>query len=246
MVPPEDPQLLPDGVFSFGQVVPGNYQIRARGQTDPAGAALFAVYSLQVLGNDVENIQMALRPGAMLSGWLTVESKRGTKPPAPAPRPRARAVHRRQRLRRRADGQRPARRDVRAARPHGGRSTSSWSTACLRLGAEERAHRGTDITDRQFYVTRAGEVRDVRVTITGRHGPGHRRRAERAQPARRQHRRADLSRATRCSGCAPTGGCASPTPIARDGSPCRGCRPASTWRSRRRPSTKATSDAAIG
>src|SRR5262249_26889546 len=42
MVPPEDITMLPDGHFQFGHVVPGRYQIRARGQTDPAGAALFA------------------------------------------------------------------------------------------------------------------------------------------------------------------------------------------------------------
>lgn len=81
IVPPEDPNLLPDGTFSFGRVVPGNYEIRARGQTDPLGAALFAVFSIQILGNDVNGVQMMLRPGAVLDGRLQVESRRGTKPP---------------------------------------------------------------------------------------------------------------------------------------------------------------------
>ena len=66
-----------------------------------------------------------------------------------------------------------------------------------------------------------------------RRAPGHRRGAERATAARGQHRRADLLRARRCSGCGRTAGCASPTPIARGGSPCRGCPPASTSRSPR-------------
>ena len=68
--------------FLFGHVVPGHYQIRARGQTEAAGAALFAVFSIEVLGNDIDGIRMTLRPGAVIDGRLTVEtSKRGTKPP---------------------------------------------------------------------------------------------------------------------------------------------------------------------
>lgn len=81
MVPPEDPSILPDGRFSFGHVVPGHYQIRARGQTDPAGAALFGVFSLEVMGTDIAGIRMTLRPGAVIEGTLAVEPRRGTKPP---------------------------------------------------------------------------------------------------------------------------------------------------------------------
>ncbi|HEX4564980.1 MAG TPA: carboxypeptidase-like regulatory domain-containing protein, partial [Vicinamibacterales bacterium] len=47
---PEDITLQPDGRFQFSNVVPGRYQIRARGQTDPAGAALFAVFPADVMG----------------------------------------------------------------------------------------------------------------------------------------------------------------------------------------------------
>ena len=82
MVPPDDPSILPDGRFSFGHVVPGHYQIRARGQTDPAGAALFAGFSLEVLGADIGGIRMTLRPGAVIEGTLAVESRRGTRPPS--------------------------------------------------------------------------------------------------------------------------------------------------------------------
>jgi hypothetical protein len=82
MIAPEDPQLFPDGRFSFTGVAPGRYQIRARGQTDPDAAALFAVFSLDVSGTDVDGIEMTLRPGAVLDGTLTIESKTGAKPPA--------------------------------------------------------------------------------------------------------------------------------------------------------------------
>lgn len=81
MVPPEDPAIFPDGRFSFGGVVPGRYQIRARGVTDPLGVALFAVFSLDVRGNDVSGVRMTLRPGAILEGTLAVDNRHGTTPP---------------------------------------------------------------------------------------------------------------------------------------------------------------------
>jgi Carboxypeptidase regulatory-like domain len=82
MVPPDDISLEPDGRFAFGHVAPGRYQIRARAQTDPSAAALFAVFSTDVAGRDIEGIRMTLRPGALLDGRLTIDNRRGTKPPA--------------------------------------------------------------------------------------------------------------------------------------------------------------------
>jgi hypothetical protein len=166
MVPPEDPKLLPDGQFNFGQVVPGHYQIRARGQTDAVGAALFAVFSLTVLGGDIDGIQMMLRPGAVLDGRLVVESKRGTKPPLfPSIRVRAPFVD--------------------------GNSFGDALTGTVQLdgtfalrGLMKGAHQlvldglqppwvlksvlfhGTDITDQQLDVVEREQFRDVRVTIT--------------------------------------------------------------------------------
>ena len=166
MVPPEDPQLLPDGVFSFGHVFPGNYQIRARGQTDPNAAGLFAVYSLQILGADVESIQMTLRPGAILEGWLIVESRRGTKPP-PLPLIRVRAPF--------TDGNNFGDALTGTVQPDGTFALrglmagphqivldglpAPWVLKSVQL-------RGTDITDRQFDITGREYFRDVRVTIT--------------------------------------------------------------------------------
>jgi hypothetical protein len=166
MVPPEDPQLLPDGTFSFGQVVPGNYQIRARGQSDAAGGTLFAVYTLQVLGNDVENIQMTLQPGASLSGWLTVETRRGVKPPLlPLARVRAPFI----------DGNSFGDALTGHVLPDGTFALRGLMTGEHQLVVDglpppwvlkSVIYKGNDITDRKFRVTGREEFRDVRVTIT--------------------------------------------------------------------------------
>ena len=79
--PPQEPSILPDGRFSFGHVAPGRYQIRARGQTEPAGSSLFAAFSIDVVGRDVEGLRLPLRPGAVIDGRVTVENRHGSKPP---------------------------------------------------------------------------------------------------------------------------------------------------------------------
>jgi hypothetical protein len=81
IAPPEDITILPDGAFVFGHVVPGRYQIRARGQSDPGGPALFAVFSADVMGADVQGISMTLRPGAHVDGRVAVDAKHATRPP---------------------------------------------------------------------------------------------------------------------------------------------------------------------
>jgi Carboxypeptidase regulatory-like domain len=78
---PQQPQISPDGRFSFTGVAPGRYQIRARAQTDPSAPALFGVFSVEVFGVDVEGIRLVLRPGAVLDGTVTIESVRGGRPP---------------------------------------------------------------------------------------------------------------------------------------------------------------------
>jgi hypothetical protein len=81
MIAPEAPALFPDGRFTFNGVAPGHYQIRARGQTDPDAPALFGVFPIEVSGTDVDGIAMTLRPGAVLDGTLTLDSRKGAKPP---------------------------------------------------------------------------------------------------------------------------------------------------------------------
>jgi protocatechuate 3,4-dioxygenase beta subunit len=81
MAPPEDISIQADGRFAFNDVVPGRYQIRARGQSDSAGAALFAVFPVDVMGTDVEGISMTLGPGALVGGHVIVDAKHGTRRP---------------------------------------------------------------------------------------------------------------------------------------------------------------------
>lgn len=170
MVPPDDPKLLPDGTFSFGEVVPGHYQIRARGETDPGGIALFGTFTLQILGNDVQDITIFLHQGAVLDGRVTVSNTRGTKAPhSSSIRVRAPFV------------------DGNAFGDSLTGTVQADGTFALR-GMMKGAHqvvvdglpppwivesvffRGTDITDVQFDVVQREQFRDVRLTIsdTGR------------------------------------------------------------------------------
>ena len=82
MIAPEDVSIQPDGRFAFGHVAPGRYRIRARGQTDAPDGALFAIFSTEVLGHDIDGIRMMLRPGAALEGTLTLDNRHATMPPA--------------------------------------------------------------------------------------------------------------------------------------------------------------------
>jgi len=79
-VSPEDASIQPDGHFTFDNVVPGRYQIRARGQTG-SGASLFAVFPADVISADVRGIELTLRPGALVEGHVIVEKNRTSKPP---------------------------------------------------------------------------------------------------------------------------------------------------------------------
>jgi hypothetical protein len=76
-----DPTLRPDGRFTFPHVPPGRYQIRARAQTTPTGAALFGVFSIELAGTDVDGIVMTLRPGAVIDGRVKIEARAGTRAP---------------------------------------------------------------------------------------------------------------------------------------------------------------------
>jgi hypothetical protein len=166
MVPPEEPAIFPDGRFSFAGVVPGRYQIRARGITDPFGAALFAVFSVDVRGIDVSGIKMTLRPGAILEGRLAVENTRGSKPPLPGTvRVRAPFI----------DGSSFGDALTGTVQPDGTfalRGIMRGSHQLVVDGLEPPwvlrsiTHQGTDITDLQLDFAEREHRRDVRVTIT--------------------------------------------------------------------------------
>jgi hypothetical protein len=66
--PPRDIALRPDGQFVFRNVRPGHYYIRARGELEEKGVALFAAYRVVVDGSDVTGIEMRLEPGAQVAG----------------------------------------------------------------------------------------------------------------------------------------------------------------------------------
>lgn len=80
-VPSRDVVILPDGSFSFRNVPPGNYQIRARGEPASQGASLFATFKILVEGHDINNLDMVMLPGASVEGAVLVEAARGSKPP---------------------------------------------------------------------------------------------------------------------------------------------------------------------
>jgi hypothetical protein len=64
-----------DGQFSFDQVPPGDYIIRALGGIDPDAAPLFAALPLTVEGRDTTGVTLTLTPGATLSGRIRFQSQ---------------------------------------------------------------------------------------------------------------------------------------------------------------------------
>jgi hypothetical protein len=166
MVPPEEPAIFPDGRFSFSGVVPGRYQIRARGVTDPLGASLFAVFSVDVRGIDISGIRMTLRPGATLEGTLAVDNRRGSKPPTLS------TLHVRAPF---IDGNTFGDALTGTVQPDGTfalRGIMRGSHQLVLDGLEPPwvlksiTHQGTDITDLQLDFAEKEFRRDVRVTIT--------------------------------------------------------------------------------
>ena len=83
-LPVDDVRINPDGAFTFRNVAPGRYQIRARGELDPLGAALFATYRFVVNGADINDVDLVLLPGASVTGSVHYEA-------VTTPRPRSNA-----------------------------------------------------------------------------------------------------------------------------------------------------------
>jgi hypothetical protein len=76
----KDVDLTPDGGFEFRNVPPGQYQIRARGQTQPSGPSLYGTFTISVSDRDLTSIEMRLAPGSRVSGRLVVEAVHTPKP----------------------------------------------------------------------------------------------------------------------------------------------------------------------
>lgn len=75
-------RLTPDGFFSFTNVPPGRYVIRARGEISGNPASLFATFSVTMQSRDVSGIELTLTPGATIDGRVAVAARRGSAPPA--------------------------------------------------------------------------------------------------------------------------------------------------------------------
>jgi hypothetical protein len=74
--------ISPDGSFVFRDVRPGEYLIRARARTDRAGVSLFATFRVTVRARDVRDVDLLLKPGAIMRGEIVVEARHGsTRPP---------------------------------------------------------------------------------------------------------------------------------------------------------------------
>ena len=79
-MPSNEAELLPNGRFTFRNVPPGFYEIRARGETGPGAIPRFASYRVQVSGRDLSNLDMVLRPGARLDGTVSYEAVQTRRP----------------------------------------------------------------------------------------------------------------------------------------------------------------------
>jgi hypothetical protein len=75
-----DVLILPDGTFSFRDVPPGHYQIRARGELERGGTALFARFTIAVEGRDIEGVNLTLERGASLEGSVAVDAVSAPRP----------------------------------------------------------------------------------------------------------------------------------------------------------------------
>jgi hypothetical protein len=72
--------IKPDGSYEFSNVPPGQFIIRARGETSSEGVTLFGSFTLSVKGQSASGVDMTLLPGARVQGLVAWE---GT-PPRPA------------------------------------------------------------------------------------------------------------------------------------------------------------------
>lgn len=161
-----DVMIMGDGTFIFRNTPPGRYQIRARGEVEPGGTALFATFKVVIEGQDITDVNMLLIPGASVSGSVLVEAVR-TPRPAAWPGAQVRAPL--------GDGSPFGDAPTGDVRPDG-----SYSIRGIKAGAhvirveglpfpwllKSVTHRGQDITDLGLEAESRQRFEDVRVTLT--------------------------------------------------------------------------------
>lgn len=70
-----DVEILPDGRFTFRNVLPGRYQLRACAETGGGQPIpLFAVVTIDVDGRDIRNLTIVMEPGAAIAGTVAVDA----------------------------------------------------------------------------------------------------------------------------------------------------------------------------
>lgn len=74
--------VQPDGSFTFHDVQPGEYVMRARARTQRGGVSLFATFVLVVHDRDVQNIVLTLKPGGTLRGEVVIDARHGNASPS--------------------------------------------------------------------------------------------------------------------------------------------------------------------
>jgi hypothetical protein len=165
-VPAEDVEILPDGSFSFRNVPPGRYQIRARGDVAPGAISLFATFRVVVEGRDIAHIDLVLLPGASLEGTLLVEAVRQPEPASLAGL-RVRAPF--------ADGSTFGDTPTGDVQTDGSYVIRGMMAGSHYIGVEglqdpwvikSVTHQGRDITDTGIHAQSRQQFRNVRVIIT--------------------------------------------------------------------------------
>lgn len=165
-VPAEGAQMMPDGRFTFRNVPPGRYEIRAHAEVASGSVPRFATFRLVVEGRNIDSVEMVLTPGASLEGRLIVEAT------APGKRPAFAGVRVRAPL---PDGRTFADTPTGKVNADGSfhiRGMMTGTHLVVVDGLQEPwivkrvEHRGEDITDAGLRAESRQQFTDVRVTIT--------------------------------------------------------------------------------
>jgi len=156
---------LPDGRFSFEQVPPGHYIIRAMGELHAGDAMLFASLPLTVEGRDITGIVLTLTHGATLSGRVRFASHG-----SPAPDMTQLRLYAPLEDGTKFGGEPKGRIGTNGRFSVGGVDAGNRLIRALRVPApwflERVTQRGRDITDTPIPIQQGQKLQDVELTFT--------------------------------------------------------------------------------